>query len=158
MVKPPNEYQPKPVRWVGSSKEDLSDFPEEVRRRVGGALWEAQVGRKALGRSPVLKGASQSLKTAADFGPDRVQVLRHALVCPSSVLCPTALAAIWGYARGFEGPAGQCWGNPERIMRRWILGGAGQGLAEPRFFCLFSARLAPVALQNRKPGAGRKDR
>lgn len=38
MVKPPNEDQPKPVRWVGSSKEDLSDFPEEVRRRVGGAL------------------------------------------------------------------------------------------------------------------------
>ena len=27
----------KPVRWVGSSKEDLSDFPADVRRRVGGA-------------------------------------------------------------------------------------------------------------------------
>ena len=55
MVKPPNEDQPKSVRWVGSSKEDLSDFPEDVRRRVGGALWEAQIGRKAPYPKP-LKG------------------------------------------------------------------------------------------------------
>jgi phage-related protein len=32
------DVQPKPVRWVGSSKEDLRDFPEEVRGRVGSAL------------------------------------------------------------------------------------------------------------------------
>jgi len=49
------ESQPKPVRWVGSSKEDLSGFPEDVRRRVGGALWEAQIGRKAPYAKP-LKG------------------------------------------------------------------------------------------------------
>ena len=47
MRKRSSENQLKPVRWVGSSKEDLSDFPEEVRRRVGGTLWEAQIGRKA---------------------------------------------------------------------------------------------------------------
>jgi phage-related protein len=40
MVKQISEDQPKPVRWVGSSKEDLSEFPLGVRRRVGGALWE----------------------------------------------------------------------------------------------------------------------
>jgi phage-related protein len=55
MLKSASEEQPKPVRWVGSSKEDLSDFPEEVRRRVGGALWEAQIGRKAAYAKP-LKG------------------------------------------------------------------------------------------------------
>lgn len=55
MVKPAGEDLPKPVRWVGSSKEDLSDFPDEVRRRVGGALWEAQIGRKAFYAKP-LKG------------------------------------------------------------------------------------------------------
>lgn len=55
MVKPASEDQPKPVRWVGSSKEDLSGFPEEVRRRVGGALWAAQIGRKAPYAKP-LKG------------------------------------------------------------------------------------------------------
>jgi hypothetical protein len=27
-----SKVQPKPVRWVGSSKIDLSRFPEEVRR------------------------------------------------------------------------------------------------------------------------------
>jgi phage-related protein len=47
MVKAPDEDLPKPVRWVGSSKEDVSGFPEDVRRRVGGALWDAQIGRKA---------------------------------------------------------------------------------------------------------------
>ena len=38
---------PKPVRWVGSSKDDVSRFPGDVRRRVGGALWDAQIGGKA---------------------------------------------------------------------------------------------------------------
>ena len=38
MVKPAGDDHPKPVRWVGSSKEDLSIFPEDMRRRVGGAL------------------------------------------------------------------------------------------------------------------------
>jgi phage-related protein len=48
MAKPIHRnVRPKPVRWVGSCKEDLSGFPEDVRRRVGGALWEAQLGRKA---------------------------------------------------------------------------------------------------------------
>jgi phage-related protein len=42
-----SDTQPKPVRWVGSSKHDLSAFPQEVRRRVGGALWDAQLGLKA---------------------------------------------------------------------------------------------------------------
>ncbi len=56
MIKLASEQdQPRPVRWVGSSKEDLSDFPEEVRRRVGGALWEAQIGLKATYAKP-LKG------------------------------------------------------------------------------------------------------
>ena len=45
----------KPVRWIASSRDDLRDFPEEVRRRVGGALWEAQKGGKAPWAKP-LKG------------------------------------------------------------------------------------------------------
>jgi phage-related protein len=71
MVKPVSENQPKPVRWVGSSKEDLSDFPEEVRRRVGGALWEAQIGRKAPYAKP-LKGFGDAgvLEIVDDFDSD----------------------------------------------------------------------------------------
>lgn len=36
----------KPIRWVGSSYEDLIAFPEEVQRAVGYALWFAQRGGK----------------------------------------------------------------------------------------------------------------
>jgi phage-related protein len=45
--------EPKPVRWVGSSKDDLSGFPPDVRRRVGGALWDAQCGSKAPDAKPL---------------------------------------------------------------------------------------------------------
>jgi len=48
-----SDTQPKPVRWVGSSKDDLSKFPLDVRRRVGGALWEAQCGLKAAYAKPL---------------------------------------------------------------------------------------------------------
>jgi len=49
------EPRPKPVRWIGSSRDDLRSFPEAVRLRIGGALWEAQLGRKASWAKP-LKG------------------------------------------------------------------------------------------------------
>ncbi len=63
-----SENQPKPVRWVGSSRDDLSGFPEAVRRRVGGALWEAQIGRKAPYAKP-LKGLGDAgvLEIVEDF-------------------------------------------------------------------------------------------
>jgi phage-related protein len=71
MVKPASDDQPKPVRWVGSSKDDLSEFPAEVRRRVGGALWEAQIGRKAPYAKP-LKGFGDAgvLEIVDDFDGD----------------------------------------------------------------------------------------
>ena len=45
----------KPVRWIGSSRDDVREFPEPVRLGIGGALWEAQLGRKA-GWAKLLKG------------------------------------------------------------------------------------------------------
>jgi phage-related protein len=71
MAKPTVEVRPKPVRWLGGSKEDLSRFPEEVRRRVGGALWEAQIGRKAPYAKP-LKGLGHAgvLEIVDDFDGD----------------------------------------------------------------------------------------
>jgi phage-related protein len=54
MAKPTDsDVPPKPVRWVGSSKNDLSAFPEDVRRRVGGGLWDAQRGIKAPFAKPL---------------------------------------------------------------------------------------------------------
>jgi phage-related protein len=62
---------PKPVRWVGSSREDLRGFPEEVRNRVGGALWEAQLGRKAPYAKPLKGfGGAGVLEVVDDFDGD----------------------------------------------------------------------------------------
>ena len=55
MTPPTTPSAPRSVRWVGSSRDDLRLFPEDVRNRVGGALWEAQLGRKAPHAKP-LKG------------------------------------------------------------------------------------------------------
>jgi phage-related protein len=68
---PPGADQPKPVRWVGTSKEDISGFPADVRRRVGGALWEAQIGRKAPYAKP-LRGFGDAgvLEIVDDFDGD----------------------------------------------------------------------------------------
>jgi len=41
----------KPVRWVGSTREDLQAFPDEVKTDIGYALWVAQRG----GRPPQVK-------------------------------------------------------------------------------------------------------
>lgn len=56
---------------MGSSLEDLRDFPEPVRRDVGHALREAQDGLKARNAKPVegFKGASV-LKIVEDHDGD----------------------------------------------------------------------------------------
>jgi len=61
----------RPVRWIGSSKDDLSSFPEEVKRRVGGALWEAQIGLKAPYAKPLKGfGGAGVLEIVDDFDGD----------------------------------------------------------------------------------------
>jgi phage-related protein len=45
----------KPVYWIGSSKEDLSAFPDPVKEVVGFALYQAQAGEKHGAAKP-LKG------------------------------------------------------------------------------------------------------
>jgi phage-related protein len=69
MTKPThNDAPPKPVRWVGSSKDDLSAFPEDVRRRVGGGLWDAQPGIKARFAKPLRGfGGAGVLEIVDDF-------------------------------------------------------------------------------------------
>ncbi len=68
MARSEGDPSPKPVRWVGSSRDDLRSFPEAVRNRVGGALWEAQLGRKAPYAKP-LKGIGGAgvLEVVDDF-------------------------------------------------------------------------------------------
>ena len=50
----------RPLRWVGSSRDDLLALPEEVRREIGYALYVAQTGDKAEGVKP-LKGFAGSV-------------------------------------------------------------------------------------------------
>ena len=52
MVRTPPAKGEKPVHWVGSSKSDLLDFPEEVRGEMGYALGVAQLGGKHPAAKP----------------------------------------------------------------------------------------------------------
>jgi phage-related protein len=52
-----NELSLKPVIWVGSSLQDLREFPEAVQDRMGYALYVAQLG-----------GKHRDAKTLSGFG------------------------------------------------------------------------------------------
>ena len=45
----------KPLDFIGSSREDLKEFPDEVKQDIGYALFEAQKGQKSETAKP-LKG------------------------------------------------------------------------------------------------------
>ena len=57
MREPEQEYEIKPLTWVGSSRDDLKDFPSEVQDEIGYALYVAQKGDKHP-KAKVLKGIS----------------------------------------------------------------------------------------------------
>jgi phage-related protein len=61
----------KPVEWVGSSLDDLKEFPEDVRQTVGYALYLAQCGEKHPSAKP-LKGfrGTGVLEIVEDFDGD----------------------------------------------------------------------------------------
>jgi len=61
----------KPIHWMGSSKNDLRDFPDEPRRVIGVALFAAQTG----GEAPATKalqgfGGRSVLEIVDDFSGD----------------------------------------------------------------------------------------
>jgi phage-related protein len=58
---------PKPVRWIGESKTDLSAFPNDVKLRVGGALWDAQIGLKSPAAKPLKGFGAGVLEVVSDF-------------------------------------------------------------------------------------------
>ena len=47
------EQRLKPLDWIGSSREDLKEFPEEVRQDIGFALFEVQRGLKPAAAKPL---------------------------------------------------------------------------------------------------------
>jgi phage-related protein len=49
----PTKPAPKPLKWIGSSKEDLLRFPDEVRKAMGHALHLAQINLKPPNAKPL---------------------------------------------------------------------------------------------------------
>jgi phage-related protein len=68
--------QIKPLEWVGSSLEDLKDFPEDVQGEIGYALYLAQIGDKHPDTKPLkgFKGASV-LEVVEDFDGDTYRAI-----------------------------------------------------------------------------------
>jgi len=48
-----SEQSRRPLKWIGSSLDDLSDFPLAVRKVMGHSLHLAQLGKKALNAKPL---------------------------------------------------------------------------------------------------------
>ena len=68
--------QPKPLRWIASSRADVHGFPREVRREVGQALFDAQCGEKHSKAKP-LKGftGASVLEVVESFDGDAYRVV-----------------------------------------------------------------------------------
>lgn len=65
------ERKPKPVVWMGSSKEDLKEFPDDVQDEFGHALWVAQQGDKYVSAKPLKGfGGASVLEIVEDYDGD----------------------------------------------------------------------------------------
>ena len=53
MDEPSEPSEVKPLIWIGSSRDDLIEFPPQVRKEAGYALYLAQIGMKALKAKPL---------------------------------------------------------------------------------------------------------
>lgn len=60
----------KPLEWVGTSKVDLRAFPDAVRRSVGYALYQAQIGLKHVDAKPLRGLGGQVLEVVSRHAGD----------------------------------------------------------------------------------------
>ena len=60
----------RPIRWVGSSYDDLLALPEDVRREIGYALYVAQNGDKAHNAKPLKGLGSGVLEVVENYDGD----------------------------------------------------------------------------------------
>jgi phage-related protein len=72
------EREPKPVRWVGSSRRDLRAFPAPARRNTGQAFYAAQRGEEY----PSVKalqgfGGRSVLEIVAPYAGDAYRAVYH---------------------------------------------------------------------------------
>lgn len=60
--------QPKPIRWMARTKDDLSDSPDQVKDAIGYALYEVQIGQKPANAKPSQSfGGASVLEIVEDF-------------------------------------------------------------------------------------------
>lgn len=74
MRKPEQEHEMKPLVWVGSSHEDLTEFPPEVQHEMGYALYVAQEGDKHPKAKP-LKGFSGVMEICSSYRTNTYRVV-----------------------------------------------------------------------------------
>lgn len=68
MIETPNL---KSVVWIGSSRRDLRSFPDEVKDVMGFALYQAQLGLKAVSAKPLRGfGGTGVLEIVEDYRTD----------------------------------------------------------------------------------------
>jgi phage-related protein len=66
-----NTSQPKPLFWIASARDDLREFPNEVRQIIGYGLYLAQMGDKHLNAKPLKGfGGAGTLEIIADHDGD----------------------------------------------------------------------------------------
>jgi len=66
----------KPVVWIGSSRKDMRSFPDDVKRAIGFALYQAQLGDKALSAKPLSGfGGASVLEVVQDYDTDTFRVV-----------------------------------------------------------------------------------
>lgn len=62
------EGQPvRPLLWVGTSKDDLKEFPDDVQDHIGFALYQAQIGLKHRDAKPLASLGPGVLELVSDF-------------------------------------------------------------------------------------------
>ena len=62
----------KPLFWVGSSRDDLLEFPVQVRREIGNALGVAQFGGKHPAAKPWKGEGGGVFEVVEDFDKDTI--------------------------------------------------------------------------------------
>src|ERR1700693_4727652 len=81
----------RPVAWIGSAKEDLSAFPEEVKDSIGFALYVAQQGGKHRDTKPLSGfGGSGVVEIIKDYRGDTFRAA-YTLRYQGAVLCTSRL-------------------------------------------------------------------
>jgi phage-related protein len=68
---PGHTQQLKPIRWMASTKEDLSSSPDAVKDAIGYALYGVQCGQKPANAKPLKGfGGASVLEIVEDFDGD----------------------------------------------------------------------------------------